>query len=213
MTQPVKQITLGNTKLLSIWGKIKIEEIKNSSLPVSITQEYLKNNRFGSPVTANDCWADLCDDLLDNIDTNRLWVNTTDLVDYFEKITRDNGQWIAGQAVDLGCAVLKYENELNISKNGGHIKNIHNTGGMHWVWAEAEVTLLEAELKRMKIIANEEAQKSTYEVVITETLSRVIEVKAIDIEDAISKVSEQYYDGKIILESDDFCEVNFDRID
>lgn len=49
-----------------------------------------------------------------------------------------------------------------------------------------------------------------YKIVITETLSRVVEVEAEDWSDAIEKVEADYWDSKIILDSNDYLCTDFD---
>ena len=44
---------------------------------------------------------------------------------------------------------------------------------------------------------------ATYQIEVIETLSRIIEVEADNIEDATSDVNQQYSDGDIVLDSDD----------
>ena len=50
---------------------------------------------------------------------------------------------------------------------------------------------------------------ATYKVEIVETLARTIEVQAEDLDDAIAKVEEYYYDEHIVLNSNDFAYVEF----
>lgn len=45
-----------------------------------------------------------------------------------------------------------------------------------------------------------------YKVEITETLQRIVEVKANSLSDAVTKVAKDYSDGKIVLDSGDFVE-------
>lgn len=45
-----------------------------------------------------------------------------------------------------------------------------------------------------------------YKVEITETLQRVIEVKADSLSQAVTKITKDYSDGKIVLDSNDFVE-------
>lgn len=47
----------------------------------------------------------------------------------------------------------------------------------------------------------------TYKILVEETLSRIVNVKARDEDEAWEKVNEQYKSGKIILDSSDFCDV------
>jgi hypothetical protein len=45
---------------------------------------------------------------------------------------------------------------------------------------------------------------STYKIRITETLSRCVDVEALNEEDAINKVHDMYNDCEIVLGADDF---------
>ena len=49
----------------------------------------------------------------------------------------------------------------------------------------------------------------TFYVSVTETLKRTVEVHATDVCDAIQKVSDAYYDGQVVLDSEDYVDVDF----
>lgn len=49
----------------------------------------------------------------------------------------------------------------------------------------------------------------TFYIAITETLNRIVEVHAEDKHEAIQKVSDAYYDGQVVLDSDDYVDVDF----
>jgi translation initiation factor IF-1 len=49
----------------------------------------------------------------------------------------------------------------------------------------------------------------TFKIEVQELLARVVEVQAENIQEAISKVSEQYEKTEIVLDYSDFVEVNF----
>lgn len=49
----------------------------------------------------------------------------------------------------------------------------------------------------------------TFYIAITETLNRIVEVRAEDDYEAIQKVSDAYYDGQIVLDSDDYVDTDF----
>ncbi|KKN71233.1 hypothetical protein LCGC14_0422760 [marine sediment metagenome] len=51
-----------------------------------------------------------------------------------------------------------------------------------------------------------------YEVEIEETLSRIVTVEAENSDDAEDKVREDYGNGDIVLDSDDFQDVNFEIV-
>lgn len=49
----------------------------------------------------------------------------------------------------------------------------------------------------------------TFYISVTETLNRIIEVHAEDKVEAIQKVSDAYYDGQVVLDSEDYVDVDF----
>lgn len=49
----------------------------------------------------------------------------------------------------------------------------------------------------------------TFYISVTETLNRIVEVHAKDKYEAIQKVSDAYCDGQVVLDSDDYVEVDF----
>jgi hypothetical protein len=49
-----------------------------------------------------------------------------------------------------------------------------------------------------------------FEVTITETLSKRIKIQAEDLRDARNKVSEMYFNEKIVLSADDFSDYSID---
>lgn len=52
----------------------------------------------------------------------------------------------------------------------------------------------------------------TFYISVTETLNRIVEVHAEDEYEAIHKVSDAYYDGQVVLDSEDYVDVDFDNI-
>jgi hypothetical protein len=50
----------------------------------------------------------------------------------------------------------------------------------------------------------------TFKIQITETLQRIVEVEAEDIDQAIADVEWQHEQGEIVLDGDDFTGVEFD---
>ena len=44
---------------------------------------------------------------------------------------------------------------------------------------------------------------------VTETLNKIVEVHATDSQEAIQKASDAYYDGQVVLDSDDYVDVDF----
>jgi len=49
----------------------------------------------------------------------------------------------------------------------------------------------------------------TFQIEVQEFLARVIDIKAKNIDDAISKIDDKYWKAEIVLNSNDFAEVNF----
>ena len=49
----------------------------------------------------------------------------------------------------------------------------------------------------------------TFYISVTETLKRTVEVNATDVCEAIQKVSDAYYDGQVVLDSEDYVDVDF----
>lgn len=49
----------------------------------------------------------------------------------------------------------------------------------------------------------------TFYVSVTETLNKIVEVHATDSQEAIQKASDAYYDGQVVLDSDDYVDVQF----
>ena len=52
----------------------------------------------------------------------------------------------------------------------------------------------------------------TFYISVTETLKRTVEVHAEDEYEAIHKVSDAYYDGQVVLDSEDYVDVDFDDV-
>ena len=49
----------------------------------------------------------------------------------------------------------------------------------------------------------------TYYISITETLNRIVEVHAEDSSEALQKAEDAYYNGEIVLDSEDFVDTDF----
>lgn len=52
----------------------------------------------------------------------------------------------------------------------------------------------------------------TFYIAITETLKKTVEVRAEDKYEAIQKVSDAYHDEQVVLDSDDYVDVDFDDV-
>ncbi len=50
-----------------------------------------------------------------------------------------------------------------------------------------------------------------YQIEIIETLSRIVVVDSDDLSDAIQKVKKDYYSEKIVLDDNDFLQVEFEE--
>ena len=49
----------------------------------------------------------------------------------------------------------------------------------------------------------------TYYISVTETLNKIVEVQAESSEEALRKVEDAYYNGEIVLDSEDFVDTDF----
>jgi len=52
-------------------------------------------------------------------------------------------------------------------------------------------------------------EQKSFKIEIKETLSRVVEVKASSLDEAFNEVQSKYHDESIILDSNDFTDVEF----
>lgn len=52
----------------------------------------------------------------------------------------------------------------------------------------------------------------TFYISVTETLKKTVEVRAEDKYEAIQKVSDAYHDGQVVLDSDDYVDVDFNDV-
>lgn len=68
--------------------------------------------------------------------------------------------------------------------------------------------LKDLEIRDDGLIVSSKPLKTFY-ISVTETLNRVVEVHAENDYEAIHKVSDAYYDGQIVLDSDDYVDVDF----
>ncbi len=49
----------------------------------------------------------------------------------------------------------------------------------------------------------------TFYISVTETLNRIVEVHAEDTNEALQKVEDAYYNGEVVLDSEDFVDTDF----
>lgn len=68
--------------------------------------------------------------------------------------------------------------------------------------------LKDLEIKDDGLIISSKPLKTFY-ISVTETLKKTVEVRAEDKYEAIQKVSDAYHDGQVVLDSDDYVEVDF----
>ena len=50
----------------------------------------------------------------------------------------------------------------------------------------------------------------TYYISVTETLNKIVEVQAEDSSEALQKAEDAYYNGEIVLDSEDFVDTEFE---
>ena len=50
----------------------------------------------------------------------------------------------------------------------------------------------------------------TYYISVTETLNKIVEVQAEDSGEALQKAEDAYYNGEIVLDSEDFVDTEFE---
>ena len=62
------------------------------------------------------------------------------------------------------------------------------------------------------VVDTKRLNMETFKIEIQELLARVVEVQAENIQEAFSKVNEQYIKAEIVLDYNDFAEVNFTDI-
>lgn len=49
----------------------------------------------------------------------------------------------------------------------------------------------------------------TYYISVTETLNKIVEVHAEDLSEALQKAEDAYYNGEIVLDSEDYVDTQF----
>ena len=52
----------------------------------------------------------------------------------------------------------------------------------------------------------------TYYIRVTETLDRIVEVHAEDLSEALQKAEDAYYNGEIVLDSEDYVDTQFNDV-
>ena len=90
---------------------------------------------------------------------------------------------------------------VSISKNEDYDKLAED-------FLEKYEELKDLEIRDDGLIISSKPLKTFY-ISVTETLNRIVEVHAEDKYEAIQKVSDAYYDGQVVLDSDDYVDVDF----
>lgn len=91
--------------------------------------------------------------------------------------------------------------EVSISKNENYDK-------LAEYFLKEYEGLKDLEIRDDGLIISSKPLKTFY-ISVTETLNRIVEVHAEDKYEAIQKVSDAYCDGQVVLDSDDYVEVDF----
>lgn len=91
--------------------------------------------------------------------------------------------------------------EVSISKNENYDK-------LAEYFLKEYEGLKDLEIRDDGLIISSKPLKTFY-ISVTETLNRIVEVHAEDEYEAIHKVSDAYYDGQIVLDSNDYVDVQF----
>lgn len=91
--------------------------------------------------------------------------------------------------------------EVSISKNENYDK-------LAEYFLKEYEGLKDLEIRDDGLIISSKPLKTFY-ISVTETLNRIVEVRAEDEYEAIHKVSDAYYDGQIVLDSNDYVDVQF----
>ena len=100
-----------------------------------------------------------------------------------------------GDVIDIG---------IYISKNEDYNK-------LDEYFLEKEEKLKDLEIRDDGLIISKKPLKTFY-ISVTETLKKTVEVHAEDKYEAIQKVSDAYHDEQIVLDSDDYIDVDFDDV-
>ena len=94
-----------------------------------------------------------------------------------------------------------FDIEVYISKNEDYDKLAED-------FLEEYEKLKDLEIRDDGLIISSKPLKTFY-ISVTETLNKIVEVHAEDKYEAIQKVSDAYCDGQVVLDSDDYVEVDF----
>lgn len=94
--------------------------------------------------------------------------------------------------------------EVSISKNENYDK-------LAEYFLKEYEGLKDLEIRDDGLIISSKPLKTFY-ISVTETLKKTVEVRAEDKYEAIQKVSDAYHDEQVVLDSDDFVDVDFDDV-
>lgn len=97
-----------------------------------------------------------------------------------------------GDVIDIGISISKNEDYDKLAED--FLKEYEG--------------LKDLEIRDDGLIISSKPLKTFY-ISVTETLNRIVEVHAKDKYEAIQKVSDAYCDGQVVLDSDDYVEVDF----
>lgn len=100
-----------------------------------------------------------------------------------------------GNVVDIGISISKNEDYDKLAED----------------FLEEYEKLKDLEIRDDGLIISSKPLKTFY-ISVTETLKKTVEVRAEDKYEAIQKVSDAYHDEQIVLDSDDYVDVDFDDV-
>lgn len=100
-----------------------------------------------------------------------------------------------GDVIDIGISISKNEDYDKLAED----------------FLEEYERLKDLEIRDDGLIISSKSLKTFY-ISVTETLKKTVEVHAEDKYEAIQKVSDAYHDGQVVLDSDDYVDVDFDDV-
>lgn len=100
-----------------------------------------------------------------------------------------------GDVIDIGISISKNEDYDKLAED----------------FLEEYEKLKDLEIRDDGLIISSKPLKTFY-ISVTETLKKTVEVRAEDKYEAIQKVSDAYHDEQIVLDSDDYVDVDFDDV-
>ena len=100
-----------------------------------------------------------------------------------------------GDVIDIGISISKNEDYDKLAED----------------FLEEYEKLKDLEIRDDGLVISSKPLKTFY-ISVTETLKKTVEVHAEDKYEAIQKVSDAYHDEQIVLDSDDYVDVDFDDV-